>query len=123
MKVLWILLTAVCGTANAQGWIELGRNADAAAYTVGPPISSPSGRPAVWVYLDYASPRPNGALSTRVLIEADCANAQTRSLTTSAHTAPKARGEVIATAAAADWVPVPPSTFKARAWEYACTGK
>ena len=123
MKVLWLLL-ALCGAAQAQGWIELTRSGKAVAFVPAGGVSrAPSGKPAVWVYLDYARPEPNGALSTRAFIEADCAGMQSRILALTDHSEARGGGTVITTGKPAEWEPVPPETIRARVWMYACTGK
>lgn len=123
MKVLWLLLM-VCGAAQAQEWIELTRTSNATVMVqTGGATRAPSGKPAVWVYLDYARPEPNGAMSTRAFIEADCAGMQTRMLAVTDHSLHRGGGSVVATSRPKDWEPVAPSTVTARAWMYACTGK
>lgn len=121
MKVLWILLAAVCGAANAQGWIELGRNANTFAYTpAGPVMRAPSGKPAIWLYLDYARPQARGALSTRSFLEMDCANIRVRTISASSHSGRGATGAILDTAEPGDWEPIPPNTFALSAWMRAC---
>jgi len=68
-------------------------------------------------------PEPNGAMSTRAFIEADCAGMQTRMLAVTDHSQHRGGGNVVATSRPKDWEPVAPSTVTARAWMYACTGK
>lgn len=123
MKVLWLLTSMVCSTVQAQEWIELMRTDRAVAYTQGGVSRAPSGKPAVWVYLDYARPDPNGAISARAFIEADCAGMQTRMLAVTYHSGVRSTGTVVATGKSTDWKPVPPETMQARFWMYACTGK
>ena len=118
MKVLWLLLM-VCGAAQAQEWIELGRNPSMAAY-VGPVQKAPSGKPAVWMYLDYAKPQANGGLTTRYFLEMDCASLQVRALSASIHSGRKATGTVLETMKPGDWEPIPPDTFALKAWIHAC---
>lgn len=123
MKVPWLLL-ALCGAAQAQdGWIELARNDKAVAYTQGSPSRAPSGKPAVWVYLDYTTPGANGAMSARTFFEADCTSTQTRMLAVSYHSSPRGGGAVVGAGHPSDWSPAPPGTMRGRFWEYACTGK
>ena len=64
MKVLWLLLM-MCGAAQAQAqeWIELTRTSNATVLVQAGATRAPSGKPAVWDYLDNARPEPNGAMS------------------------------------------------------------
>jgi hypothetical protein len=119
MKVLWLLL--MCGAAQAQEWIELGRNASSIAYTpAGPVQKAPSGKPAVWLYLDYSKPQANGALTTRFFLEMDCINLQVRTLSASTHSGRGATGTILDTIKAGEWEPIPPNTFALSAWMRAC---
>lgn len=121
MKFLWLSLMAACGAAQAQEWIELGRNERIYAYTpAGPVMKAPSGKPAVWLYLDYARPQAGGALSTRLFMEMDCAKLQVRTLSASNHSGRGATGGILATGEPGGWEPIPPNTFALKAWMHAC---
>jgi hypothetical protein len=108
-----------CFNALAVNWQSMGLREQGIFYIDRDSISSPDAAHKhirqVWSMLDYRDPQKNALgktyRSTRSLIEVDCDNNRSKTLSLSLHAGAKLTGEVLTSEGViAPWQPIPPDT-------------
>ena len=115
-------------SAAWASWMPLGVYGDAATYFDTSSVQTSGQMRKVWTMLDYRQPQYNRAnmkfMSTRVLMEIDCAKQLARPRTISYHTKALLQGPVISSEGIfSDWQPIAPSTPVAAFYSQVCKPK
>ena len=122
------VLGAATGPVLAADWAALGLFDQGTFYIDRDTIVREGETRKVWTMLDYRQPQYNRAnmkfLSTRVLMEIDCAKQLARPRTISYHTKGLLQGPVISSEGIfSDWQPIAPSTPVAAFYSQVCKPK
>ena len=114
--------------AWSASWFPLGVYGDAASYFDTGSVQTSGQIRKVWTMLDYRKPQYNRAnmkfMSTRAMMEIDCARHMARPRSSSYHTQGMLGGQVISSEGIfSDWQPIAPSTPLGAIFSQVCKPK
>lgn len=123
MKKLGIFLLVASNAAWAA-WQSIGEDNAAVLYADPATIVKSGNTAKLWSlhdYKDFQRMVEVGYFSQKALVEYDCAERKTRSLSLSLHAEHMGEGKVIyEDTSAQEWRPVPPKTITETLWNIAC---
>jgi hypothetical protein len=117
-----IAFLLVVAPAAWAGWEEIASRDGQALFIDQETIRRDGSLRRVWTLCSYAAPNADGALSTKSLIEYDCADRRYRILTISAHEECMGEGRTLHVEAALDpwWRDIVPGTVAAKVHRQVC---
>lgn len=111
MRILLCLLAFVAAPAWAE-WVKVGENTALTAYLDPATIRKNGNFRKVWLVLDMKAREKNGLMSRKSLVEYDCNDERSRTLSLSAHSESMAGGNVLYSQdGVREWSYIAPDTF------------